>query len=83
MFFGGVVDKTLRIGLASHVLRLLHAALLLGNSFLLCPAMAKGIPQSAKLRSLLSRACVGNFVEFRKVIVTLCRVMRIYGDWRV
>ncbi|MCY1176610.1 hypothetical protein D9M73_168890 [compost metagenome] len=31
VFFGGVVDKTLRIGLASHVLRLLHAALLLGD----------------------------------------------------
>ncbi|MOA25976.1 hypothetical protein D3C78_1467370 [compost metagenome] len=35
VFFSGVVDKTLRIGLTGHVLRLLHAALLLRDTFLL------------------------------------------------
>lgn len=30
MLFGRVMDKTLRVGLAGHVLRLFHTALLLG-----------------------------------------------------
>ncbi|MMZ66458.1 hypothetical protein D1872_289570 [compost metagenome] len=58
VFFGGVVDKTLRIGLASHVLRLLHAALLLGDFVLVMYCYGpRNTPSIAALQQVNSVVC--------------------------
>jgi hypothetical protein len=55
VFFGGVVDKTLRIGLASHVLRLLHAALLRGGFVLVMSSYGpRNNPWIAALQQVFS-----------------------------